>query len=214
MTDDPRRPSDEQLAADAQDGSLEAFSELITRYQARVYHFIRHKTVNDHDAEDVTQQVFITAWRRIDRFDVRARFATWLFTITRRLTINYYRARGRHTSVELESAESQLVNSTTPASDLAARDEHAALWQTARQCLSENQFNILWLKYREQMAIADIARALGKSSVAVKVQLHRARKTLGAALRGAGANQRADQLPRAESPNPWHREMTLLVESV
>ena len=93
MPGDEQQTSDEQLAAEAQDGSLEAFGSLVDRYHARVYHFLCHKTANPEDAQDVTQQVFIRAWQKIHQFRVEAKFATWLFTITRRAAINYYRAR-------------------------------------------------------------------------------------------------------------------------
>ena len=206
---DTNQASDEQLAAEAQDGSLDAFSGLVNRYHARVYHFLCHKTANPEDAQDVTQQVFIKAWQRINQFRVEAKFATWLFTITRRLAINYYRARGSRVFVELDEASPDMVTTDTPASNLAERDEHAALWTTARRSLSESQFTALWLKYREYMSIKEMAKAMDKKQVTIKVLLHRARKALGAALGGRGAtdnlNPAHETLPRPKI----NHEMTL-----
>lgn len=201
--------NDEQLAAEAQDGSLDAFSELVDRYQSHIFHFLCHKTASTEDAQDIAQQVFITAWQRIHQFRVDAKFATWLFTIARRLTINYYRARGSRTFVGLDKAEAVLVTTDTPASDLATRDEHAALWTTARDNLSESQFTALWLKYREHMSIKEMAKVMDKKQVTIKVLLHRARKALGAALGGRGATVNLKPTHETLLPHKINREMTL-----
>lgn len=206
---DANQASDEQLAAEAQDGSMDAFSGLVNRYHARVYHFLCHKTANPEDAQDVTQQVFIKAWQRINQFRVEAKFATWLFTITRRLAINYYRARGSRVFVELDEASPDMVTTDTPASNLAERDEHAALWTTARRSLSESQFTALWLKYREYMSIKEMAKAMDKKQVTIKVLLHRARKALGTALRGQGAGNGLIRPSQAHLPPRLENEMTL-----
>lgn len=206
MPGDARQTSDEQLAAEAQDGSLEAFGSLVDRYHARVYHFLCHKTANPEDAQDVTQQVFIRAWQKIHQFRVEAKFATWLFTITRRAAINHYRARGSRTMVELKEADGKLVTSDTPASNLAERDEHAALWAVARRNLKDSQFTVLWLKYREGMSIKEMALAMGKRQVTTRVLLHRARKALGTALRRPDAKSESSQPTR---PPKLKHEMTL-----
>ena len=206
---DANQASDEQLAAEAQDGSMDAFSGLVNRYHARVYHFLCHKTANPEDAQDVTQQVFIKAWQRINQFRVEAKFATWLFTITRRLAINYYRARGSRTFVGLDEAGANLITTDTPASDLAERDEHAALWATARRNLSESQFTALWLKYREHMSIKEMSASMGKRQGTIKVLLHRARKALGTALRGQDSGEDLIRTSQAILPPKLENEMTL-----
>ena len=209
MPGDEQQTSDEQLAAEAQDGSLDAFDNLVGRYHARVYHFLCHKTASPEDAQDVTQQVFIRAWQKIHQFRVEAKFATWLFTITRRAAINYYRAHGSRTMVELKEAPGKLVTSDTPASSLAERDEHAALWATARRNLNDSQFTALWLRYRESMSIKEMALAMGKRQVTTKVLLHRARKTLGTALRRLDVKSESSQPTQPFLPPKLKNEMTL-----
>ena len=209
MPGDEQQTSDEQLAAEAQDGSLEAFGGLVDRYHARIYHFLCHKTASPEDAQDVTQQVFIRAWQKIHQFRVEAKFVTWLFTITRRAAINHYRARGSRTMVELKEADGKLVTSDTPASNLAERDEHAALWAAARRNLKDSQFTVLWLKYREGMSIKEIALAMGKRPVTIKVLLHRARKALGTALRRPDVKSKSSQPTQPFLPPKLKHEMTL-----
>ena len=209
MPGDEQQTSDEQLAAEAQDGSLDAFDNLVGRYHARVYHFLCHKTASPEDAQDVTQQVFIRAWQKIHQFRVEAKFATWLFIITRRAAINYYRARGSRTMVELKEADGKLVTSDTPASSLAERDEHAALWATARRNLNDSQFTALWLRYRESMSIKEMALAMGKRQVTTKVLLHRARKALGTALRRPDVKSDSSQPTQPFLPPKLKNEMTL-----
>ena len=161
------------------------------------------------DAQDVTQQVFIRAWQKIHQFRVEAKFATWLFTITRRAAINYYRARGSRTMVELKEADGKLVTSDTPASSLAERDEHAALWATARRNLNDSQFTALWLRYRESMSIKEMALAMGKRQVTTKVLLHRARKVLGTVLRRPDVKSESSQPTQPFLPPKLKNEMTL-----
>ena len=209
MPGDEQQTSDEQLAAEAQDGSLDAFDNLVGRYHARVYHFLCHKTASPEDAQDVTQQVFIRAWQKIHQFRVEAKFATWLFIITRRAAINYYRARGSRTMVELKEADGKLVTSDTPASSLAERDEHAALWATARRNLNDSQFTALWLRYRESMSIKEMALAMGKRQVTTKVLLHRARKALGTALRRPDVKSESSQPTQPFLSPKLKNEMTL-----
>src|SRR5207248_2886131 len=73
-----------ELAARAGLGSIEAFEELAVRFEKRIYGFLWHHVGNAHDAQDLTQETFVRAWRAMHRFDPKRDFATWLFVIARR----------------------------------------------------------------------------------------------------------------------------------
>ena len=181
MTDHADK-TDEQLAKQCQRGSLDAFEELVQRHEARLFNFLCQKAPRREDAEDLAQHTFINAWQRIKQYRSESSFATWLYTIARNLTISYYRKHGKVTHCELEAAEPHLVERETPADALSEIEEHAALWQTAREALKEEAFDVLWMKYKEQLSIAEIATVLNRTEISVKVMLHRARKKLGHAL--------------------------------
>ncbi len=166
--------SDEELARQTQAGSLVAFEELVYRYEARLYRFVFARTGHDTDARDLTQTAFVAAYRGISRFNPQRRFAPWLFSITRHAMIDHFRA----TPVATDEPLPTLLDPRDPSVVLAERETHSAIWQLARRTLTNDQFAALWLKYEEDLPVKDIARAMRKTGLHVKVLLHRARQKL------------------------------------
>ncbi|MCK7481368.1 MAG: sigma-70 family RNA polymerase sigma factor [Candidatus Moduliflexus flocculans] len=177
--------TDEELAREARAGSRSAFEELALRYKRRLFVYLRPRLGSDQDTEDMVQETFLKLYRNIDRYDPAYRFSTWLYTAATRLAISSYRKK-RIAAGPLRSEEAGGV--ADPAAGPPAGTETAGLWDSART-LAETQFRALWLRYGEDMEVAEIARALGKSRVAVSLLLHRARTNLmkktGAAPAGA-----------------------------
>ena len=178
MITDPVTLSDEELAREAQGGSLESFEELVRRYETRLYRFLARVCRNDADAADLTQETFVTAYTKLERYNPAQSFATWLFIIARRKCIDHLRARR---PVD-EEALPESVDEDSPAELAARRDEQADLWQRARAVLSDVQFQAVWLKYVEDLSVAEIAGVLRRTETHVKVILFRARTALAAAL--------------------------------
>ena len=190
------KDSDAELARQTQAGSLTAFEELVYRYEHRVYAFVSQFCRNATDAREITQDTFVKAAQSMSRFDVRREFAPWLFTIARRKWIDRQRAAPPPADAPLPDA----VDEVHPGEMLAQREDKQHLWQLARECLSENQFQALWFRYVEDMDVAQIAQVLGKTRVHVKVMLFRARQVLGQRLNPAPTLARA--IPSAQ---PGHR---------
>jgi RNA polymerase sigma-70 factor (ECF subfamily) len=173
--------SDEELACQTQAGDLLAFEQLVSRYEGRLYQFLRLKTADPRDAEELTQSTLITAYRKIHLYKPKHAFATWLFTIARRLTIDDYRRnknRPLSNALPEESAINALVESRNPADLVSESEEHSALWLSIRAILNDHQFTAMWLKYEQDLPIAEIATAMKKTNTHVKVILHRARQSL------------------------------------
>ena len=168
----------EELACQARQGSSAAFGELVDRFGGRLLMYLRHKTGNWHDAEDLVQETFVRAYQNLDRFREVQRFSTWVFTIASRLAISHFRKRRDEKA--LPDVESVSVG---PLAELMKQETHQGLWGAAQE-LSSNQFEVLWLKYSEGMAIKEIARIVGKTQVYVKVLLYRARTNLAERLPG------------------------------
>lgn len=166
---------DEALACEAQAGSMSSFEELVYRYESRIFEFLRCRVEGLHDAQDLTQGVFVRAYRKIDKFNPRYKFATWLFTIARRESISHYR---RKSLMYVSSLPEELFDRRDPGSEAARRDAREKLWELARHRLSENQFAALYLRAAEQMSVKDVARTLKKTQGHVKVLLHRARRQM------------------------------------
>ena len=178
-------PDTENQSSDVQRGTLVAFDQLVSRYEGKLYQFLRLKTADPRDAEELTQSTFVTAYRKIHLYKSEHAFATWLFTIARRLTINHYRRnKNRPTTNALpeESAGGTLVETRDPSDEVSESENHIALWGSIREILNDNQFTVMWLKYEQDLPVAEIATAMKKTKTHIKVMLHRARQALIAQL--------------------------------
>ncbi len=173
--------SDENLARQSQGGDLAAFEELVRRYENRIYAFVFQSCGHDADAREITQDTFVRAFKAIAQFDPRRSFAAWLFAIARRKGIDCFRAR----IPGVGEAAPEEFDRDDPAELLARREEARDLWGRARSLLPDGQFQALWLRYAEDMEIAQIACVLGKTQTHVKVLLFRARRRLAAELQSA-----------------------------
>jgi len=178
MTRDLQAPSDEELARQAQAGSLAPFEELVYRYEGRIYRFVANSCRVEADAREITQETFVRAFQALDQFDARRFFAPWLFAIARRKCLDHHRASARIVGEPLPETQDE----ETPADLLSREEERANIWLLARRCLPELQFQALWLRYAEEMETAQIGRVLRKTRSHVKVLLFRARQSLGKSL--------------------------------
>ncbi len=160
---------------------MAVFEQLLSRYAARVFSFLRQMTRSSHDAEDISQMVWVTVHRQLGRYDPSRSFSTWLFTIARNTAISAWRKR-RDDTAQLQDHD--WVDRTHPAESGFRREESENIWAWVGANLKPEQRDALWLMYREDMSVREIASALGCSVVRVKVMLHRARKKLLAAAGG------------------------------
>ncbi len=169
----------DDLAARARCGDEACFQELVARLRAPLTAFLARRLPVPDDADDVVQETFLRAYRHIDRYDPERRFATWLFSIGKNLASNHRAADRRRADVEERSATTRGANgaavSLPRAHLLAEADE---VWQAARRLLGEDAYSALWLRYTRELSVKEIAQELGRSKVAVKVMLFRARRKL------------------------------------
>lgn len=187
--------TDEQLARQAQQGCSASFEELARRYQVPLLHFLKQRA-KAADAEDLLQDTLLRAYENLARYRPKWPFATWLFTIARRLSINAHRRRCLATNCE--ALASAMAETPTPERQVADEEDRRRLWDIAEESLSEQQHATLWLYYVEEMPVKDIAQVLGRSRVAAKTMLFRARQkllaTLTAGNRGPAAAGQAENV--------------------
>jgi RNA polymerase sigma-70 factor (ECF subfamily) len=174
---EPKPPSAadsaEELAARARDGSRISFDELVVRYRPQLVAFLARRLGDPADAEDVAQETFLRAYDHLERYDPARPFATWLFAIGKNVAANHATARTRRDAREKDGG-------TASAAAGASIEDAAAtgLWQRAANVLRPGPYRVLWLRYAQGMTVHEIARELGRSSVAIKVMLFRARRRL------------------------------------
>jgi len=166
----------QKFAREAAAGSLQAFDELVRLYSARVMTFCRGKSM--HGAEDLAQEVFITAYRRLKSYNPSRPFGPWLFTVARRVAIDVSR---RRVLITTDQACDAAGSSLSPAEVLTAQDAENNVWLIARKSLPQRQLQALELKAGAGLSIAETAAAMGLTQSHVKVLLFRARKALVAA---------------------------------
>ncbi len=171
-------PPEPELARAARAGSALAFDGLVRLHHARVFAFLLSLTRQRQDAEDLTQQTFVRAWRKIRRLDPGRPVLPWLLTIARRESIAMLRRR----------RPPPPAAALAPDPWAAATDDPPArrLWELAARTLTHEACAALWLHYREEVPLAEVARILGKRTGAVKTMLHRARASLAAAAARGG----------------------------
>jgi len=190
--------TDQELARQTQAGSLAAFEKLVYRYEGRIYRFVVNSCGNGADAREVTQDTFVRAFQAIEQFDPQRSFAPWLFTIARRKCLDLYRAARPAAGEPVP----ELADEDDPAELLARQEERQGLWDLARRNLPKLQFQSLWLKYAEEMNVAEIAQVLHKTQTHVKVLLFRARQALGREIRAAqGAGLPSGRAASCSAPN-------------
>ena len=165
----------------------QAFEELISRHQGAVIGTVTKMLSSSSEAEDIAQQVFIRIWKSAPRYQPKAKFTTFLFTIARNLVFNESRRRSRKKEYSMEEREEDF-NIQSEDSGTASPDEqllHGELQSAVDKAISElpeKQRMAVILRRYENMPYEEIAQVLELSISAVKSQLFRARHTLRESL--------------------------------
>ena len=160
----------------------EAFGMLVHKYQDVVYAYACQKLGDPTDAEDVTQEIFLRAYRKLDQLRSPHRFRSWLYTIManecKRWQRRHLAARSRQVSLG-DAPESAM--GVEPTHDSTLPDLQADLTR-AVEALPEGYRVVVSMFYQSENSVKEISEYLGVSTNTVKSKLHRARKQLGAKL--------------------------------
>jgi len=183
------RDPDVRLMLQVRDDSAAAFEELMLRYQGRVLTILHHLVGRREVAEDLAQDVFLRVYRARKNYEPRAKFSTWLFTITNNVASNAIRSMSRRREVNVQQADSGEMGAT-PLDQLALeasglmptrqadKAEMAEIVRGAMQSLNPRQRLAVLLSKFEEMSYADIAETMEATPKAVKSLLSRARGNL------------------------------------
>lgn len=164
-------PTDQAVIDAAIGGDVQAFAVLYRRYVERVYRHVYYRVGNRADAEDLTQQVFLQAWRAIGRYQHRGvPFIAWLITIAHHLVVNFY-VRAKAQPLELEpTIRAQWAD---PETQTFARYDRLVVRRAILRLRPEQQ-QVIIMRFIERFEYSDIATALGKSEGNIRVIQHRA----------------------------------------
>ena len=191
-----RVASEQELVKRARSGDSDAFCQLARRYERQIYWLALHYSRNPHDAEDLSQEVWLKAYKNLAGFRGEASFYTWLRQIMVNTFLNHKRsAMAEIDSVRIDEPESG-DESGLYASDFNLEDQvtNRILAERVMHALGEltdQQRLIFLLKHREGMTYEEISSALGCTTGTVKKSLFRAvmklRERLGAARPAAAS---------------------------
>jgi RNA polymerase sigma-70 factor (ECF subfamily) len=160
-----------------------AFTELYEANLRDVYSFLYYRLGNHHDAEDVSEQVFLQAYRHLPKALAESQgrsLRPWLIRIAQNLAINLYRDRSRKPQSPLDAA-GEFANTHDTEDLVEAREELDMVFEKVAE-LSDDRREALIMRFALGMDNGEIARAMGKTEGATKVLLHRAIKQLEQAL--------------------------------
>jgi len=154
-------------------GDSEAFGLLYERYVGRIYNYIYYRTGNVHDAEDLTERVFMRALRHIGRYNNRGLpFSAWLYRIAHNLVANWHRDNYRKKEIPLEDGLLFSQQSGFPEHEMIQLEESELLLGVIRG-LTEDRQQLLILKFVDHLSNAEIGAIMGRSEGAIKSLYHR-----------------------------------------
>ena len=172
----PPLPDETVLVRKAKSGNAEAFGELYDAYVERVYRYIYFRVTDDQTTEDITSQVFLKAWEHLDRYKPGGSpFIAWLYTIARNAVIDHYRTRKQ--TVPLEDIGALAVEGEALDDRMERLFDLRALRASLQQ-LTEEQQQVLQLKFMARLTTEEVARLMGKREGAIRALQMRALQTL------------------------------------
>jgi RNA polymerase sigma-70 factor (ECF subfamily) len=154
-----------------------AFTEIVKKYQQRLYWHIRRMVVDHEDSNDVLQNVFIRVWNALAGFREDAQLYTWLYRIATNECLTFIEQQKRKSAVSLSEVESGLSNKIRADKDFDANKLEWKL-QLAIQQLPEKQRIVFMLRYYDEMPYEEMSRVLETSAGALKASYHHAAKKI------------------------------------
>lgn len=155
----------------AKKGDSKAFAEIYNWYFKKIYRFVYFRVSHKETAEDLTEDVFIKAYGKINSLSEVNSFEGWLYKIARNLIIDYYRQK--QSTVDLQEIENTIVYEQNLINLLVLEEHQKTLLRFLKK-LPEEQQMVIRLRFFEDLEIAEISEILNKSQGAIRVMQHRA----------------------------------------
>ncbi|MFM7230687.1 MAG: RNA polymerase sigma factor [bacterium] len=182
---------DAELVRRSLSGDPRACRDLVRRYQRPVYSVIARMVRRAEDAEDLTQETFVKAFRALDRFDTERPFAAWILTIASRLAIDHLRRR-RVPTVSMtvtdpgsgEERTMDVVDEGLRPDEVVVHAEEESRAGALIAGLPDHYRIVVLMRHQQDLSYEEIAEALHMPLGTVKARIHRARALLKERLEG------------------------------
>ena len=177
--------NDDKLVQLTLEGDHDAFTDLVEKYQSQI-HALAWRQIGDfHIAEDITQEVFLAAYQKLDTLTRPDRFAKWLYVIANNLCVTWLRKQAAQPQLQSltstdpdELAELCYAEYTAEQQEERGKESDRALIQKLLDKLREADRTVIRLYYLAEMTCEEISKFLGVSQNTIKSRLSRARKRL------------------------------------
>ena len=172
--------NDNELISKVLSGDQHAYAGLVTRYQNYVFTLALRFTKNREDAEEVSQDIFIKAYKALADFRGASKFSTWLYTIVNTTCISFLRKK----KLEIHSLDNEKVFEVADNQDSGMRANQVeqksrmSMVNNAIKMLGSDDAEVITLFYKSEQTLEEIAQILGIETNTAKVRLHRARTRL------------------------------------
>ena len=173
-------PSDNEVLSRVLQGDQQAYAEIVKRYQSFVFTIALRYVPGREDAEEISQDCFVKAYRSLSDFRGDSKFSTWLYTIVTTTCITFLRKK----KLETQSLDNEKVFEAADSVDSGFRanqveqKSRVTMVNRAIALLSPDDAQIITLFYKGEQSLEEIGQILGIESNTVKVRLHRARQRL------------------------------------
>jgi RNA polymerase sigma-70 factor (ECF subfamily) len=154
-----------------------AFTDLIKKYQERLYWHIRRMVVSHEDANDLLQNVLIRVWNALEKFREESQLYTWLYRIATNECLSFLEQQKKRATLQLSDEENGLVQQVKADPHFDAQKLEWKL-QVAIQQLPEKQRIVFSLRYYDEMPYEEMSKVLDTSEGALKASYHHAAKKI------------------------------------
>ena len=176
----PTGPNDTEIIKSVLNGDQQAYAGLVSRYQNYVFTLVLRFIKNREDAEELSQDIFIKAYRALSNFRGESKFSTWLYTIANTTCITFLRKK----KLEIHSLDNEKVFETADSKDSGfsanqvEQKSKINMVNKAIALLNADDAEILTLFYKAEQSLEEISTILNLEANTAKVRLHRARGRL------------------------------------
>ncbi|HTQ64823.1 MAG TPA: sigma-70 family RNA polymerase sigma factor [Puia sp.] len=172
--------TDTEIISRVLKGEQQLFAGLVEHYQNYVFTLVLRFIDNREDAEELSQDIFVKAYRSLADFRGESKFSTWLYTIVRTSCITFLRKKKLETtSIDNEKTFIQLENRESGfKANMIEQKSRQAMVNEAIKLLSPDDAQIITLFYKAEQSLEEIGNIIGADPNTVKVKLHRARQRL------------------------------------
>lgn len=163
--------NDPQLLKEYQKGDRKAFEFLVKSYLQPIYNFVCRFVGGAHNAEDITQEVFVKVWKNAKRFDPSKSFKTWIFHIAKNASLDFLKKKKE---IMFSEFEDTIADQSPLPQELATKVDASLNFNSMLGQLAPKHRMVLFLRYNDHFTFREIAESLGKPLHTVKSQHHRA----------------------------------------